>query len=161
METSKSNTFRTGLDWQSKEGWFQEYEGCDPGYHTLTIFCLAKIYQLKPDVRLKEAITKAVEFAGHFIHPDGSYGGEYASRNTYNFFPHGFELAGRWLPDALRINDCFLQGLAAGLAASHSDDHIIGHHTWNYLLAWRDFVSERPTPIPRPAVAFGCRKLKF
>ncbi|MBD2041739.1 hypothetical protein [Microcoleus sp. FACHB-672] len=139
------------LDWQSKEGWFQEYEGCDPGYHTLTIFCLAKIYQLKPDVRLKEAITKAVELAGHFMHPDGSYGGEYASRNTYNFFPHGFELAGRWLPDALRINDYFLQGLDAGLAASHSDDHIIGHHTWNYLLAWRDFVPERPTPILPPS----------
>ncbi|MBE9061877.1 hypothetical protein [cf. Phormidesmis sp. LEGE 11477] len=26
--------------WQDTEGWFQEYEGCDPGYHTLTVFFL-------------------------------------------------------------------------------------------------------------------------
>lgn len=139
------------LEWQSSEGWFQEYEGCDPGYHTLTISCLARIEQLKPDVRLKRALTKAVELAFHFTHPDGSYGGEYASRNTYNFFPHGFELVGRWMPQALRINDLFLSGLASGKGAAHSDDHIIGHHTWNYLLAWRDFVPDRLAPAPRSA----------
>ncbi len=138
------------FDWQSSEGWFQEYEGCDPGYHTLTISCLARLYQIKPDPRLKEVLTAAVEFAAHFIHPDGSYGGEIGSRNTYNFFPHGFEIVGRWLPAALRINDQFLAGMANGLAPCYSDDHIIGHHTWNYLLAWRDFVPERPTPLARP-----------
>ena len=138
------------LSWQSSEGWFQEYEGCDPGYHTLTISCLARIYQLKPDIRIKQALVKAVELAAHFIHPDGSYGGEYTSRNTYNFFPHGFELVGQWMPDALRINDSFLIGLANKLAPCYSDDHIIGHHTWNYLLAWRDFVVERPLPKSRP-----------
>ena len=137
------------LDWQNAEGWFQEYEGCDPGYHTLTISCLARIYQIRPDMRLKEALIKAVDLAAHFVHPDGSYGGEYASRNTYNFFPHGFELVGRWMPDALRINDRFLVALANNLAPCYADDHIIGHHTWNYLLAWRDFVSDRPAPAPR------------
>lgn len=135
------------LSWQSSEGWFVEYEGCDPGYHTLTIFCLATIYQLRPDVRLKEALIKAVELAAHFIHPDGSYGGEYTSRNTYNFFPHGFESVGRWMPEALSVNDCFLVGLANGLAPCYADDHIIGHHTWNYLLAWRDFVPRTPAPV--------------
>lgn len=138
------------FNWQSSEGWFQEYEGCDPGYHTLTISCLARLYQIKPDPRLKEVLTAAVELAAHFIYPDGSYGGEIGSRNTYNFFPHGFEIVGRWLPAALRINDQFLAGMANGLAPCYSDDHIIGHHTWNYLLAWRDFVPERPTPLPRP-----------
>jgi hypothetical protein len=137
------------LSWQSSEGWFQEYEGCDPGYHTLTISCLARIYQIRPDIRIKSALIKAVELAAHFVHPDGSYGGEYASRNTYNFFPHGFELVGRWMPEALSINDRFLVGLANGLAPCYADDHIIGHHTWNYLLAWRDYVSDRPPPIPR------------
>jgi hypothetical protein len=137
------------LSWQSEEGWFQEYEGCDPGYHTLTISCLARFEQIRPDPRIKAALIKAVEFAAHFIHPDGSYGGEYTSRNTYNFFPHGFELVGEWMPEGLRINDRFLQGLQQGLAPCYSDDHIIGHHTWNYLLAWRDFVPERPPHAPR------------
>lgn len=152
LQTSKWNRAKVQrlervLSWQSSEGWFVEYEGCDPGYHTLTIFCLATIYQLKPDVRLKEALIKAVELAAHFIHPDGSYGGEYTSRNTYNFFPQGFESVGRWMPEALSVNDYFLVGLANGLAPCYADDHIIGHHTWNYLLAWRDFVPRTPAPL--------------
>jgi hypothetical protein len=136
------------LDWQDSEGWFQEYEGCDPGYHTLTIACLARIYDLRPDPRLQEAIARAVALASQFIHPDGSYGGEYTSRNTYNFFPHGFELVGCWLPEALAINDRFLGGLANGLAPCYADDHIIGHHTWNYLLAWRDFSPRLASRAP-------------
>lgn len=146
----KAERLKQVLSWQSTEGWFQEYEGCDPGYHTLTLSLLARVYALRPSPELKEALVRAVRFAAHFIHPDGSFGGEYASRNTYNFFPHGFELTGLWLSEALTINDRFLAGLAAGLAPCYSDDHIIGHHTWNYLLAWRDFVSERPPLPPRP-----------
>jgi hypothetical protein len=142
------------LEWQSQEGWFPEYEGSDPGYLSLTITCLAQISQLKTDIRLKEALIKAVEFASYFLHPDGSYGGEYASRNTYNFFPHGFELVGSWYPQALAINDVFLQGLANGLSPCYADDHIIGHHVWNYLLAWRDFIPERPSVSPRKTGQF-------
>lgn len=133
------------LSWQSAEGWFQEYEGCDPGYHTLTLACLARLYELTPNEKLKDALTRAVKLAAEFIHPDGSFGGEYGSRNTYNFFPHGFELAGKWLPEALAVNHRFLIGLANGLGPCYEDDHIIGHHAWNYFLAWRDFVEERPS----------------
>ena len=136
------------LEWQHAEGWFQEYEGCDPGYHTLTVSCLARLHQLRPSPELQAAIERAVRLAAEFIHPDGSYGGEYGSRNTYNYFPHGFELAGRWMPEALAINDGFLRGLANGLAPCYADDHIIGHHAWNYLLAYRDYVDARPAPAP-------------
>lgn len=149
-EKAKTTRLERVLSWQSEEGWFQEYSGCDPGYHTLTIFCLARMYRVLPSDRLKKALVKAVNLAAQFIHPDGSYGGEYASRNTYNFFPHGFELVGQWMPEALLINDRFLKGLANGLAPCYADDHIIGHHTWNYLLAWRDFLPDRPQPAPRP-----------
>lgn len=145
-EESKRERIERVLSWQSPEGWFKEYEGCDPGYHTLTVSLLARLYDLGPTTELEDAIVRAVRFAAHFVHPDGSYGGEYGSRNTYNFFPHGFELAGKWLPEALSIDDRFLTGLASGLAPCYADDHIVGHHVWNYLLAWRDFVEDRPSP---------------
>ena len=135
------------LDWQSAEGWFPEYEGFDPGYQTLTISTLAQLAELRPeDQRLRESLRRAVACVAHFVHPDGSFAGEYGSRNTYNYFPHGFELAGRWMPEALAVNDRFLRGLGAGRAPCYADDHIVGHHTWNYLLAWRDYVAERPAP---------------
>jgi hypothetical protein len=148
---SKASRFDRVLEWQNAEGWFTEYEGCDPGYHSLTVWCLARLLDLHAidDDRLRPALIKAIELASQFIHPDGTYGGEYGSRNTYNFFPHGFELAGRWMPTALDINDRFLVGLANGLAPCYSDDHIIGHHTWNYLLAWKDFVTDRHNPNER------------
>ena len=149
------------LKWQSEEGWFVEYEGCDPGYHTLTINCLARIAKMNPYEQLKIALKKAVELAGQFIHPDGSYGGEYGSRNTYNYFPHGFELVGEWWPEALRINDRFLEGLKNGLGPCYADDHIIGHHTWNYLLAWRDFVSDRPPKTPRDAASIWLKEAQI
>ena len=130
------------LEWQDEEGWFAEYEGCDPGYHTLTIGLLAQLYEISPNESLKTGLEKAIRFAAHFVHPDGSFGGEYGSRNTYNFFPHGFELAGKWLPEALSINDRFRGG------ACYADDHIIGHHTWSYLLTWQNWISQRPSPSP-------------
>lgn len=146
----KSRRLARVLEWQNEEGWFQEYEGADPGYHTLTVALLAQLYDLKPTPELKNALQKAVKFASHFVHPDGSFGGEYTSRNTYNFFPHGFEIAGKWLPEALEINERFLAGLGSGLGSCYADDHIIGHHTWSYLLAWQHWQGERPIPAPLP-----------
>jgi len=136
------------LSWQDEEGWFSEYEGFDPGYHTMTISCLARLQQLLPDdARLRTSIERAVRLVVDFVHPDGTFGGEYGSRNTYNFFPHGFELAGRWIPEALTVNDRVLEAIEGGLTPCYADDHIIGHHAWNQLLAWRDFARNRP-PVP-------------
>src|SRR5262249_16348245 len=107
------------------------------------------IYELRRSRELKAGLEKAIRFAAHLVHPDGSFGGEYTSRNTYNFFPHGFEIAGAWMPEALEVNTRFLAGLAQGLAPCYADDHIIGHHTWSYLLAWQRFVPTRAEPAPR------------
>ena len=155
-DSARAKRLETVLSWQDSEGWFQEYEGCDPGYHTLTVSCLARIYQMglergNADPRVKEALIRAVDLAALFVHPDGSFGGEYTSRNTYNFFPHGFELVGRWYPPALNINDQIAAGLLGDRGACYADDHIVGHHVWNYLLTWQDFAGDRPpAPDPKP-----------
>ena len=138
------------LDWQNEEGWFQEYEGADPGYHTLTLGLLAQVHEYTPSHELRQAIERGVKFAAEFIHPDGSFGGEYTSRNTYNFFPHGFELIGRWMPEALAINERFAAGLTRNLGACYADDHILGHHCWSYLLTWQYWVLHRPSLPARP-----------
>ena len=41
----------------------------------------------KPDDSFLKPLVKAAEFSWHFMHPDGSYGGEHGSRNTYHFTP--------------------------------------------------------------------------
>ena len=136
------------LSWQDEEGWFDEYGGTDPGYLTLTLAQLADIDRRRPELALREPIAAAVRFLQTVLHPDGTLGGEYTSRATNNYFPHGLEIVGAWLPDALALNDRALPALAAGRHASVSDDRIVGHHLVSWLLAWREWRPERPGPAP-------------
>ncbi|MFN3945060.1 MAG: hypothetical protein ACK4K7_09040 [Allosphingosinicella sp.] len=138
------------LSWQSGEGWFDEYGGADPGYLTLTVAQLADVDRRRPDLGLREPCRAAIRFLHAVQHPDGTLGGEYASRATVNFFPHGLEIAGAWEPLALAINDRALPRLARAEQAAVSDDRLFGHHLAAWMLAWREWREERPGPAPLP-----------
>ncbi|HCM43070.1 MAG TPA: hypothetical protein DIS66_07155 [Candidatus Omnitrophica bacterium] len=127
------------LSLQNSEGWFPEYEGCDPGYLTFTIDFLAKYYQKSNDVRVIEPLDRAISFAAHFLHPDGSFGGEYGSRNTFHFMPHGFELMGVQSPQALPVARAFLNSLELGTRSYIDDDRIMIHYVYNYIQAYTDY----------------------
>ncbi|MCB0685099.1 MAG: hypothetical protein H6561_22775 [Lewinellaceae bacterium] len=74
---------------QSEEGWFMEYEGADPGYQTLCTYYLAAAQEHLQDETLAAALDRSIRFLSYFIHPDGSIGGLYGSRNTEVFYPGG------------------------------------------------------------------------
>ncbi len=80
------------LSRQSKEGWYEEYGGADPGYQTHGSFYLARYWQMTGDEDLAESLGRSMVFLAHFVHPDGSLGGEYASRNTQTYYPAAFEI---------------------------------------------------------------------
>lgn len=133
------------LDWQHPlEGWFQEYEGADPGYQTCTIDFLAKYWKKSGNDAVLAPLRKAVEFCALFLHPDGSYGGEYGSRNTYHYYPHGFELLAARIPLAAQLNDGWLRGAVTGKRYYNDDDRMIGHLAYNWLQAWEDYTPDRP-----------------
>ncbi|MBL8826130.1 MAG: hypothetical protein JNM18_04040 [Planctomycetaceae bacterium] len=132
------------LGWQSDEGWFNEYGGADPGYQTVTIDCLAKLRALTGDTLLDEPLQRAVTFARRFLHPDGSYGGEYGSRGTYHFYPHGCELLAHRSAAAADLADGFLASLAAGRQAYFADDRMYVHRLGNLLEAYLDWSPDRP-----------------
>jgi len=97
------------LDHQSPEGWFLEYEGADPGYQTLCIYYLAQVYRMYlSDERLRSALGKSVEFLSFFVHPDGTFGGEYGSRRTAMYYPGGLALLGNEMTLAQSMT-CFMQ----------------------------------------------------
>ncbi|MGO8837793.1 MAG: hypothetical protein ACLQAH_14605 [Limisphaerales bacterium] len=129
------------LSWQHDEGWFQEYEGADPGYQTGTISFLAKLRQKTGDPKLTEPLQRAVDFAAHFMHPDGSYGGEYGSRNTYHFYPHGFELLARESAGALQVAELFLRkALPCRTRHFNDDNRMCAHYVYDWFQAWRDYA---------------------
>lgn len=139
---------RLTLSWQHpEEGWFQEYEGADPGYHTCTIDFLAKLHQKSGWDFLLSPLSRAVDFAWYFIHPDGSYGGEYGSRNTYHFYPHGFELMAPHNPKAAQIADAFLLGLETGKRYHNDDDRMCAHTVYDWLQAYSDYCDDRPPAL--------------
>lgn len=74
----------------SPEGWFMEYDGADPGYQTLCLQYLAQVQRRWPTPETRDALLAAVEFLAHFVHPDGTFGGEYGARRTAVFYPGGF-----------------------------------------------------------------------
>ncbi len=132
------------LEWQDEEGWFDEYGGADPGYQTVTIDCLANYRRILGERRLDEPIRRAVAFCRAFLHPDNSYAGEYGSRGTYHFYPHGMELLATGNADAADLADGYLESLAAGTQAHFSDDRLYTHRLANRIEAYLDWSPDRP-----------------
>jgi hypothetical protein len=141
------------LSWQHAEGWFSEYGGADPGYQTLTLAFLAALREELPEAapRLDPALERGIEFAAHFLHPDGSYGGEYGSRNTCQVLPSGFERLAARLPAAAYLADGWLRGAAAGRHGHADDDRLLSHWLVDYPgahVARRARGAVAPRPVP-------------
>ncbi|HJZ23000.1 MAG TPA: hypothetical protein VJ201_00945, partial [Candidatus Babeliales bacterium] len=66
----------------------------------LATYYLAEVYRLRPSLRLKELLANSLAFIKYCVHPDGSFGGIYGSRNTRFYYPAGFEFLSREFTDA-------------------------------------------------------------
>ena len=86
------------------------------------------------------------------MHPDGSYGGEYGSRNTHLFFPHGFELMSERIEEAALMTNLYAKGMRNDRRVHLDDDRMCAHLTYNHLQAYLDSDVERETErsIDRP-----------
>lgn len=108
------------LSHQSEEGWYDEYGGADPGYQTHGTFYLAWIWKHTKEGRLLESLKRSVGFLKYFIHPNGTLGGEYGSRNTEFYFPAGFEILSASVPDAALIASFMRKSVEARSSAGLS-----------------------------------------
>lgn len=88
---------------QSPEGWYKEYEGADPGYQTLCTYYLACAYRVTKNQKLLDSLRKSAVFLSHFIHPDGTVGGLYGSRNTEVFYPAGIVMLADMIDECAMI----------------------------------------------------------
>lgn len=99
---------------RSLEGWFNEYGGGDIAYLTLTIDSLAKYYQKSGDKSVLSVLDDAIRFVSYFVHPNGTMGGEYCSRDPEFVIPSGFEILSQDIPLASAIADSNLNALGSG-----------------------------------------------
>ena len=135
------------------EGWFQEYEGADPGYQSCTVGFLARLYKKSNNPAILDLLNPAVDFCWHFMHPDGSYAGEYGSRNTYHFYPHGFEVMAPHNQRAAQVADHFLtHSLPRRTRYYNDDDRMCAHYLYDWMQASIDFSPVRAaTPLSKRA----------
>ncbi|MHA1336013.1 MAG: hypothetical protein ACTSPW_09695 [Promethearchaeota archaeon] len=107
---------------RSEEGWFKEYNGCDPGYLTLTMSFLTKYAIKSRNIKVLKDIEESIKFCSHFMHPDGTFGGFYGSRENNHFFVFSFEKVK--MPDNLgqKMVNLYLKALKDGNAEIISDD---------------------------------------
>src|SRR5690606_37219059 len=74
----------------------------------------------------------------------GSYAGEYGSRNTYHFYPHGFEVMAPHNQRAAQVADHFLtQSLPRRTRYYNDDDRMAAHYLYDWMQAYIDFSSVR------------------
>jgi hypothetical protein len=93
------------LSLQTEDGFFPEYGGADIGYLSVSLACLAEYHALSGDVTVIRPLKNILDFIQFFVHPDGSTGGEYGSRNTEYFMPGGLEMLASRFPLAGAIAD--------------------------------------------------------
>ena len=135
---------------QSEEGWWYEYEGPDIGYLSLMIDYLSKYYLKSNDRRLKPVLDKALNFLQYFIHPDGSSGGEYASRNTEYLIPSGFFALAKESKTASAISrvieDNIING--RGISPGQLDDRYLCYISYNWLQAYLSYNKPNKEKLP-------------
>lgn len=122
---------------QSAEGWYPEYGGPDPGYESLGIAYLASLWEHTRDPGLLESLSKAAAFFKYCVHPDGSVGGVYGSRQTHLFFPSGFEILATVSPDAAAVARFMNARIARGNVVTplDSDPHNLAPLLTSYIHA--------------------------
>lgn len=144
------------LQHQSAEGWYEEYNGPDPGYETLGIHYLALYWQRTRDAEVLASLSRSVNFAQHFVHNDGSVGGAYGSRNTSLYFPAGFEILKSELPAAASIASFMRERLGSGnvVTPAVAEPQNLAPLLTSYLLA-----AQCPADS-RPAAELPCHNLR-
>ncbi|RJQ32460.1 hypothetical protein C4572_00975 [Candidatus Parcubacteria bacterium] len=118
---------------QDKEGWYLEYDGCDPGYLSVTVDFLARYYHKSGDQHVFDSLASAIKFMKYFLHPDGSYGGEYGSRNTKYMFTGGLTFLFEKLPEAKKIFNEYWEKRCFDVGFSSDDRYLFFFFLPNYL----------------------------
>ena len=128
---------------QHEEGWFPEYEGCDLGYQTVTLEFMARAALIDSALAPDDAVGRLLRFLRAFAHPDGSFGGEYGSRNTYNFYPGGFALCAGRFTEAREMLGLHLLSVRQGTENHLGDDGVFGH----MLSSWITVLQAPDDPV--------------
>ena len=131
-----------------KEGWSIEYDGIDPGYLSATVSFLGKIFKDNKNEEIFDICNESIKACSYFVLPNGFYGGSIGSRNTQHFYPHGFEIFGKYIPLSLSIADKMLHALKIGKLVPPEiiSDRYLVYRVPEYLESYLDYSPRKSLP---------------
>jgi hypothetical protein len=134
---------------QHPEGWFKEYGGPDIGYLSLTMDYVGKYHDKTGDKNAEALIRRAASFMRWFMHPDGSIGGVYTSRNTEYLIPSAFEHVRD--ENTVRLSSFCHNGVRSGILPSCRTltDRYLMYNGYTYAQA---FLAQRSASV-KPSFA--------
>jgi len=133
------------LSKQSSDGFFAEYGGADIGYLSVTLDMLSAYYQRSRDERVRPVLDKMTDFISYFVHPDGTAGGAYGSRNTTYFLPAGLQvMASLGHQKAMALKQILYQKQPSESFLAGVDDRYWSHYLLHSFL--RACQTEREMP---------------
>src|SRR3989338_1937822 len=112
---------------------------------------------LTEDYKIVDKIKKGIEeFLVYFFHPDGSFGGEYGSRNTEIIYPAGFEMLKEKISACREITRFVHKNISEGKLVSLDslDDENLLRLSTNYLLS-AQYTDQEAEDNPRSLLPFN------
>ena len=143
----------TLLSEQKADGFFSEYGGADIGYLSVTLDMLSSYYFKSGDEKMRPILDKTVHFLSYFVHPDGTAGGAYGSRNTTYFLPGGVQvMASFGNEEAAFIKKTLYQKAPKDSFLNGTDDRYWSHYLLHsFLRAFQkeqEFPDKKKPPFP-------------
>ena len=97
---------------------------------------MALFYKLSGREEALDSCKKIIDFLQYFVHPDGTTGGEYGTRNTEYFLPAGFEIMSQFYPLASRIVEKLMSNINREyLNLAISERYILHYVTPSFIMA--------------------------
>ena len=148
------------------EGWFPEQGGADIGYSSVSLDLLSEYYSMTGDKRVLGALHGMVSFLSNFVHPDGTIGGEYGSRNTIYFMPNGLENYIALGLDEHHVAAEMIERIYAGNLQDDFmlavDERYLAHYVMHsYLRAISKYSDREHIEVLLPCQLPGCRDFKL
>ncbi len=90
LESSKyDNLLNKVLNQQHKDGWFNEYDGPDIGYLSVSLDCFWDIYDITKNHKVYSAITKITDYITYAVNTLKENFSIFNSRNSNYILPYG------------------------------------------------------------------------
>jgi hypothetical protein len=138
---------------QNSEGWFNEYDGADTGYLSVSCDALFDYFEIENDERALRAITQATDYIFHMLAVDDSIPAMINSRNTDYILPYGLSRISNTNEQASSIIIRLIRGIEKPTHYLHSvDDRYLTHYiytSWYRCLPHIKHITESPPIISK------------